>query len=109
MARKLFNGFFSKVKLFCLYSKVELSYDTRRNTDKTLGQAPHKSRNIMVVAIIVSTIVVISHKVEKETLGLHRCLAVLTLDSSNSLGDSTLYKVQASIREIIGPCHRRSR
>jgi len=62
----------------------------------------------MIIAVVVAAIVVVSHKIEYKTLRLHRRFAVLPFDSGNCLGDGTLDEVQASIRKIIGPRHRRS-
>jgi hypothetical protein len=63
----------------------------------------------MVITVVVAAVIVVSHKIQQETLRLHGCLAVLALNPGNCFGNSALNKVQASIGEIVRPRHWRSR
>lgn len=108
MARKLLDSFLREVEFFGSFLYVEpWQHDRRRDTDKALSQTSHKCGNVVVVTVIVPTVVVVPHEIKQKASGLHRWLAILAFNPCNRSGYSTLDKVQASIREIVRPCHRR--
>ena len=63
----------------------------------------------MVVAVIVSTVVVVAHHIKKKAFDVLGCLAVSTFDLGDSLGDCTLDDVRAAIREVVRTSHPRIR
>lgn len=107
MARELRNSLFLKLRIFCPLCWAQIII-VAVGANQTIRQASHQCGDVMIVAIVVSTVVVVPNNIEQKALHLHGSSTVLPSYVCNGFGDGALYQVGATVCKVVGTGHGRS-